>query len=454
MNMEAIFKKVARKVSPNKKELAQEKKLANKLIKKLEKFLPKKARVSFVGSAARDTGLKGDRDIDLFAAFPPDWKESKIVKTTFTAARKAIKTKWITHYAEHPYLQGKIGKSKVEVIPCFQVKPHTGIKSAVDRSPLHMDYLQKKLTQAQRRDVRVLKKLLKTHGIYGAEVETSGFSGLVCEQLMLEFGSLENLLKAAAKWIPPVVIDVEKSWENTSDKNVKKELLDKFGTGLILIDVIDKNRNAAAAVSRKSLAKFMLLAAAFVKKPNISFFKEKKEKLSIAKAQKAAKKRGTILLLVEFKKPNIIEDILYPQLKRTENNMARELQRRGFHLFGSSEHFPKAQLLFELEYSELPRVKKLTGPPAWNDKNVYKFLKGKKPLKGPYLEGEKVCIDVALGERRAERIMREILLSEKTGIASHFIEPAKKARVKIVRKVERKNVEIVSRYCLEREEWV
>ncbi|MBI4406327.1 hypothetical protein HY571_00235, partial [Candidatus Micrarchaeota archaeon] len=47
--MEKIFAKVARLISPSKKELSQEKKLAAKLIKKLEKHLPKKTRVSFVG---------------------------------------------------------------------------------------------------------------------------------------------------------------------------------------------------------------------------------------------------------------------------------------------------------------------------------------------------------------------------------------------------------------------
>ncbi|MFH0713638.1 MAG: CCA tRNA nucleotidyltransferase, partial [Candidatus Micrarchaeota archaeon] len=277
MEMESLFVKIAAGVSPSKAELEEEKKFAAGIIAKLAAKLPKTCKILFVGSAARDTGLKGDRDIDLFATFPREMNEDVIVKKTFNAAKKAVKTKWITHYAEHPYLQTTISGFKVEVIPCFQVEPHSGIKSAVDRSPLHMDYLQKKLTQRQRRDVRVMKKLLKVHEIYGAEVEVGGFSGLVCEQLMLKYGGLENLLREAAKWLPPVYIDYEGTW-NAESKSGKMELLHKFPDAkLVLIDVIDRNRNAAAAVSPQSLAKFILLCRQFVKKPSESFFVEKKK---------------------------------------------------------------------------------------------------------------------------------------------------------------------------------
>ncbi len=453
MKMERIFEKIARQVSPSEVELKKEKKFAARLISKLESKLPKNARVSFVGSAARDTGLKGDRDIDLFVAFPRNLKEAQIVKTTFTATKKAIKAKWVMHYAEHPYLQTTIGCFKVEVIPCFKVEPHSGIKSAVDRSPLHMDYLQKKLTQRQRRDVRVLKKLLKTHGIYGAEVEVAGFSGLVCEQLILKYSCLENLLREAAKWIPPIIIDVEKIW-NIENKQVHKELLKKFNGKLILIDVIDRNRNAAAAISPKCLAKFILLAGAFNKKQHVSFFKQKKKKHSFAKVNKALKKRGTTFILIEFKKPNIIEDILYPQLKKSERSVTRELEKSGFEILGSCENFEKAQLLIEVVVAELPKVKKVIGPPAWDAKSVGRFLAGKKPIRGPYLCEEKVCIDIEVKERKVVKILKNILKSSATGIASHFVKPAKNARVKILKKVSKKNVEIVSNYCLEKEEWI
>ena len=344
MEIERIFAKIAVGISPSKQELEAEKTFARSVITKLESKLPKTCNVSFVGSAARDTGLRGDRDIDLFAAFPREMDEEVIVKKTFNAAKTAVKAKWITHYAEHPYLQTTISGFKVEVIPCFQVEPHSGIKSAVDRSPLHMQYLEKKLTQRQRRDVRVLKKLLKVHQIYGAEVEVGGFSGLVCEQLMLKYGGLENLLREAAKWTPPIYIDYEGTW-NAENKSGKMELNHKFPEAkLVLIDVIDRNRNAAAAVSPQSLAKFILLARAFVKKPSESFFNEKKISHSAIKVQQLLQSRGTTFVAVQMKKPDVIEDILFPQLKRSEKNICRELKKLGFAVLGSCDNYAKGQL--------------------------------------------------------------------------------------------------------------
>lgn len=453
MEIERIFEKIAVGISPNKQELSDERKFAASLIEKLSKKLPKNVKILFVGSAARDTGLKGDRDIDLFAAFPREMDEDVIVKKTFAAAKNAVKAKWVTHYAEHPYLQTTITGFKVEVIPCFQVEPHSGIKSAVDRSPLHMQYLEKKLTQRQRRDVRVLKKLLKIQGVYGAEVEVGGFSGLVCEQLMLKYGGLENLLREASKWMPPVFIDYEGTW-NAESKSGKMELLHKFpDSKLVLIDVIDRNRNAAAAVSSQSLAKFILLARAFVKKPNESFFAEKKNTHSAAKVQQLLQTRGTKFVVVEMKKPNIIEDISFPQLKRSEKNICRELQKSGFKVLGSCDLYANGQMLFEVANAELPRVKKLVGPPAWLEKNTAQFLKGKKPLRGPYLEDEKICIDVVQSETEVEKILKKIFASSTTGIASHWQKPAKSAKVKIVKKVDKSNLEILGGYLLEKVQW-
>lgn len=454
MEIERIFAKIAVAISPSKAELEAEKKFAAGIIAKLEAKLPKTCNVSFVGSAARDTGLRGDRDIDLFAAFPREMDEDVIVKKTFAAAKSAVKAKWVTHYAEHPYLQTTIAGFKVEVIPCFQVEPHSGIKSAVDRSPLHMQYLEKKLTQRQRRDVRVLKKLLKIYGVYGAEVEVGGFSGLVCEQLMLKYGGLENLLREASKWMPPVFIDYEGTW-NAESKSGKMELIHKFPDAkLVLIDVIDRNRNAAAAVSPQSLAKFILLTRAFVKKPNESFFAERKEIHSAEKVQKILHNRSTAVVLVEMKKPDVIEDILFPQLKRSEKNICRELQKSGFKVLGSCDLYANGQLLFEVANAELPRVKKLVGPPAWLEKNVAQFLKGKQPLRGPYLEDEKICIDVAQTATNVEKILKTILASSTTGIASHWQKPAKSANVRLVKKIDKQSLEIIGKYLLEKIEWV
>ncbi|HLC38458.1 MAG TPA: nucleotidyltransferase domain-containing protein, partial [Candidatus Norongarragalinales archaeon] len=257
MNWKASAKaknRVLARVSPTPKEAGEEKKFALQLAVILQKMGG--VKVSFVGSAARDTGLKGDNDIDLFVQFPASMEKEDIVEKTFSYTRKNIKANWIVRYAEHPYLQARMDSFKVEVIPCFIVEPHAGIKSAVDRSPLHMDYLQKRLSPQQRGDVRVLKQLLKNNGLYGAELAIRGFSGLVCEYLILNYRSFEGLVENASKWKPPVRIDV-------SGGSIKH-----FPEPFVIIDAIDRNRNAGAVVSDTNLNRFISLCQAFSKSPS------------------------------------------------------------------------------------------------------------------------------------------------------------------------------------------
>ncbi|MEM0475751.1 MAG: nucleotidyltransferase domain-containing protein, partial [Candidatus Norongarragalinales archaeon] len=215
-----LRKKILERISPTPSEAAAEKRFALELGEKLARaFSADGARtpvkIHFVGSAARDTGLRGDKDIDLFVSFPRSKTREEIVEKTVAVTKRAIRARWQMHYAEHPYLRAEVQdentkeKFEVEVIPCFATRPHEKLKSAVDRSPLHMLYLQQRLTKKQREDVRLLKQLLKAREIYGAEARVGGFSGLLCEYLILNYRSLDGLMRAAAKWKPQVVIDLE-----------------------------------------------------------------------------------------------------------------------------------------------------------------------------------------------------------------------------------------------------
>src|SRR3989344_6706038 len=206
---ENIFSSVAKRISPTKEEAEKEKAFAEGIKAKLQRAFGSRATLFFVGSTARDTGIRGDRDIDIFVAFPKEKSKDAIVRETVSTVKRVLPASWEMHYAEHPYLQGRLAGYKLEIVPCFKIEVNEGIISAVDRTPLHAQYLQKHLTEKQKRDVRVLKALLKAHGIYGAELEVGGFSGLVCEYLVLNYRSLRNLLQEASKWKPPVIVDIE-----------------------------------------------------------------------------------------------------------------------------------------------------------------------------------------------------------------------------------------------------
>ena len=114
----------------------------------------------------------------------------------------------------------------------------------------------------------------------------------------------------------------------------------------------------------------------------------------------------------------------------------------------------KGFLLFEFSWDKKPRVKKITGPPAWNEKAVSQFLKGKKALRGPFVEGSKIVEEIA-GEGNALETLGELKTKAvKWGVASHLISPLRKA---VVRKnegvFEARCLKGLQDYFFKREQW-
>ncbi len=431
--LEEIFQKASEKISPPKAERDAERAFAKEVSKKLERALGKIAKVTFVGSAARDTGLRGDRDIDLFAVFPQKYSRDEVVKKTFGAAKRAVKAKWITRYAEHPYLQTQIGEYKLEVIPCFAIAAHAPLKSAVDRSPLHMEYLQSRLAEIQKRDVRVLKQLLRNNGIYGAELQVEGFSGLVCEHLILNYHSLLGLVENAAKWKPPVVIDIEGAHAGDN-----AALLKKFpSNALILIDAVDKNRNAAAAISATNVSKFIATCRELAITPNEKMFFSKPQTHAANQVRAAISRRVASLFLLKAKKPDLVADVLFPQLKKTSLAIARHLALSSFRVYDSAffDDEKNIYFLFELEEAELPAVRVVQGPPVSDAQSFSAFVsqcrKEKQNLvRGPYIRDARVFADKKRVERHARGFLKKIMARpEKFGAASHVAKALKRGKL-------------------------
>ncbi|MBI2445735.1 CCA tRNA nucleotidyltransferase [Candidatus Micrarchaeota archaeon] len=421
--LEKIAQRVAHKVSPTPKQAADEQKFAHGLMAKLSKALPE-AKLHLVGSTARDTGLVGDKDIDVFAAFERHLAEEYIVKKTVEACRRSFRIKWEMHYAEHPYLQGRIENYSVEVIPCYKTQAGQKIQSAVDRTPLHMDYLQKQLSAAQRQDVRALKRLLKSNGLYGAELRIRGFSGLLCEYLILNYRSFSGLIDAVRQWKPPVRIDMTAGPGRGSSA--------AFDTPLVLIDAVDESRNVAAVVSATTLHRFISLCQALWEKPDeILFFPKKEKAATAAQLQKILDRRGTQWAVYAMRKPDVVEDILWPQLERTGLNIQKQLELKDFmvltrHAF---EDEKKVCLFFELQHATLPSVRRTKGPSAMHGPAVRQFAAGKTAWKGPYVEGERVWVEEKRPHTNAWKFVGEIQRRpERFGIASHLQKPFKTAK--------------------------
>lgn len=354
-----------------------------------------------VGSIARHTWVRGDRDLDIFMLFDPGLSREELEAQGLALARRiaaAFTKDFHEKYAEHPYINATIGDVDVDLVPCYRVESAARIQSAVDRTPFHTRYITDKINGLID-DVLLLKRFAKAGGIYGSDQMTEGFSGYLCELLVLHYGGFTPLLKAAAEWKPQTVIDVE--------GHGAKE----FEEPLVMIDPVDPKRNVAAAVSLDRMAEFVELARGYLDAPSAAFFAIPEESpLARDELDKLLAERGTALYAITFATPPYIEEIVVPQLKRSTSAVAEYLERNGFPVHHAHYRMGKEEsmILVELLVAELPAVKSHAGPPVWNRVNADKFREKHRgsSLPGPYINNGRYETEVIREFRKAGDLLR------------------------------------------------
>jgi tRNA nucleotidyltransferase (CCA-adding enzyme) len=397
-----VLEKVLKKIIPSPEEERKIKELAKKALEVVDKLASKyKAKPMLVGSLTRNTWLPEKKEFDIFVLFPENTEEEKLKKVGLMIGKKSIeklKGKWKVEYAEHPYTSGEVNGINIDIVPCYEVSSAERIKSAVDRTPFHVKYVEKSLTHELANEVRLLKKFLKANNIYGADAKTLGFSGYVCELLIIKYKSFVNLLKAAKEWQPGEIIDIENYYKKEDYRMLRRKFKNQ---PLILIDPTDKNRNATAALSVENFFRFKKLAKEFLKKPSVKFFEEEKCKpITEKELVEIQLKRRTELILIKFKPPKVVPDILWPQLRKFAERLESILEevKYEFKVFGKDVYTNEKDLaivLLEMEISKLPLVQKRIGPSVFDLDSSRNFLKKyKKPLAGPFIEKNFWCVEI------------------------------------------------------------
>lgn len=310
--------------------------------------------LEFGGSYAKDTWLSKEADIDIFIKFKKTVSDEKFTEITKKVGFESLKKyNPYVRYSEHPYVEARIKKTKINVVPCYEVNLGEW-KSSADRSPFHTKHMQKSLTTKMRNEVRILKTFLKVNKIYGAEIAKQGFSGYVSEVLILNFNNFENVVKSIAQIQHGQIIG----------KTSKV-----FETAIVIIDPIDSNRNLAAAISNENIGKFILLCRAFENKPNLEFFSQKKLRLS--------KNNWENVLVVEFNFKMRSPDIIWGQIKKATTSLGTQLQLGGFNVLRSkaySDEQSKAYLFFLLESTKIPINYSKSGPDFFRVSDCNNFI--------------------------------------------------------------------------------
>ena len=421
----AVIAKALSLCEPTKSEASKLTKVAQetkRLVESRVASLDEVVDVVFGGSFAKGTWLRGDADIDIFVKIEPSVSLERFEVLGKSIGQEALKKhKPKLRYSDHPYVEAFVRSIRVNVVPCYKVEQGKW-QSAADRSPFHTEYISSNFDDEKRMQARLLKKFFKGVGIYGAEISTGGFSGYVSEVLVLKYGSFENVLRAAADMQDRQVIAVG---EYDSD------IVKGFRSLVIIIDPVDSRRNLGTAISPESVGRFVLAARAFLAGPSLQFFREKK------KHAKASAKLYPNVLVVEFTHKERSPDIIWGQLKRSLNAMAKQLEIADFIVLRSScitDEKTSAALAFLLESITLPLYTKRKGPEVFRRKDTASFIsdtKNKKPLVTWVDREMRVAMLVDRKATDARQFARSLLLDriENSGVAKDLIADRKKLRI-------------------------
>ncbi len=397
MKIHQVLNDVLKKITPTEKEQDETKVFIENVMKVVSQILkPHRLGYTLAGSYMRNTWLTNKKEFDIFIMFPESYKREKLEKTGLDIGKKItkkLKGEFVIAYAEHPYVRAKVftkpvvEKSKrllgssipksssydIDIVPCYAVKSAAKIKSAVDRTPFHNRWLSENMSPALAPEVRLLKQFAKGIEVYGSDTKVLGISGYLCELLIVQYKSFKNFLDHASKWeAGQVFIDLE-----DHHKEDKESIIKEFrNQPLIVIDPVDPRRNVASSMSPENFAKLVKSSRDFLEKPGEGFFLPKKETVSPNELKKMMDKRGTRLIAVRFKRPDVIDDILWPQLRRTARRLSDMLKENEFITYGTYSWADSSDcmLMFEMEVWSLPKIRKLVGPFVFSKKHSEEFI--------------------------------------------------------------------------------
>lgn len=337
---------VLKKIKPN----SVERKFVELRVKRFLSILNKNlknAETIVGGSFAKNTWLKGNHDIDIFVLYKTN---ENISQKLGTVLKECFKNVNIVH-GSRDYFQIKKWRLDFEVIPVFKISKSEDAKNVTDVSILHANWVIANSNERLVDEIRLAKQFCKTNRIYGAETFIKGFSGYVLEILVIYYDGFEELIKAACKWKKGDIIDI---------MNYKTNLNKDKLSPLIVIDPVQKERNAAAALSFEKLELFINLCKKYVKKRSIDYF---------VKAKVDLKKHDIVL---QFKPLIGFKDVVGTKALKVFEFLNEKLDI-DFGVKDSGWYYDEQLMYFDLKKKKIDPYFKHFGPLV-NDKiNALKF---------------------------------------------------------------------------------
>ena len=370
---ENILDTVYNKIKPTKEELLLIDKVSKKIIVNLNKIAKKEKihikKILLAGSSARGTFITNKKDLDIFILFDLSLDVDEIKKyNELLLAKTFPKTKFREEYGEHPYLKAVIENHNIDFVPGYYITNIKDRKSSVDRTPLHLKFLNKYQNEEIKKQVILLKQFLKNNLLYGADQKNNGFSGYLTELLILKWGKFENVLKELLDYNKNKYIYINKS-------NTIKNFDDYF----VFIDPTDESRNVASAVSKKTYTTFQYLANNYLKDKSIDYF-----------FKDCFPETNKNLICFELNINGKTDDSKWGIIKGTAKRLANELNTKHYNVINYSGLIVNDNGIIILE-SILKDT--LRGPELKDLKNSKAF---KSKHKNTYIKDNRLYCDIIL----------------------------------------------------------
>ena len=355
MDAETLERSVLERIVPSEDEILSISERANRLKSMVQEYIQDHGidiDIMFAGSFSKGTFLSNP-DLDLFLMFPESVPKKDLERIGLQAGEDILHGERM--FSEHPYTRGVFEGLDVDMVPCYHLATTDKLQSAVDRTPFHTAYICRTLSSEQKDQVRLLKKFMKGIGTYGAEQDSRGFSGYLCEVLVVKYGSFRGVLEGAQSWRDGTVIEVEGRGP-------------EMKAPLVVYDPVDPRRNMASSVHIDTMSLFIAAAAEYLRQPDERFFfTPERSPLTVEELREIASQHGSRLVSVVFDRPDVIEDSLYSQLWKTQIAIGKKLDECSFGVLRAVHSMDDAKMtgVFELERDVLPRTRKHPGPPVW-----------------------------------------------------------------------------------------
>jgi len=379
MGFDKVEKKVLAKVCPSFEAQVQIEKAAEAVVSKVSKGLKKAgvlAEVFVGGSLAKGTNLRLKTDIDIFVRFDYSrYKKesaglSEILEKVLGNGLFGKKIIVSRVHGSRDYFQLSYLGFDFEIVPILAVESAELAVNITDVTPLHVSYVNSVADKKLKKQICLSKQFAKASKCYGAESYIGGFSGYVLEILTIYYGSFRGLLEASLKWKMSVDPNAKKTVVDPSSfhkgKDVSFEIdVSKLCSPIVVVDPVDKWRNAAAALSLEKVKKFKSAAKAYLKSASALAFEIEKISLDYLKGLAIEKKKKLVVLSIEALTGK--RDVLGCQLLKIFDFVSKELDLFGIDAKISGWEWPgegAALMYFYVKKKKLALEYQISGPPV------------------------------------------------------------------------------------------